>query len=40
MYTKFQKLKDTIKSEWPIHYQINGKGELEALALVYTIFCK
>ena len=40
MYTKFQKLKDTIKSEWPIHYQMNGKGELGALALIYTIFCK
>ena len=40
MYTKFQKLKDTIKSEWPIYYQMNGEGELRALALIYTILCK
>ena len=33
MYTKFQKLKDTIKLEWHIHYQMNGEGELRALAL-------
>ena len=40
MYTKFQKLKDTIKSKWPIYYQMNGEGELRALALIYTIFYK